>query len=96
MLWSSLDLVHIFVSVFFAQLNSLHKARFGLTFQIASVRTHSLCMSATCVYHAFMTQTQYPHHVSRPHAKTKEDNQGPEQAGKTHLPLALSVLPIEL
>ena len=46
--------------------------------------------------HTFMAQTQDPHHVSRPHAKPKEDNQGPEQAGKTHLPLALSVLPIEL
>ena len=46
----SLDLVHIFVSVFFTQLNSLQKARCGLTFQIACARIHCVCQQRVRIY----------------------------------------------
>ena len=51
MLWSSLDLVHIFVSVFFTQLNSLHKARYGLTFRIVCARIHCVCQQRVRITH---------------------------------------------
>ena len=89
---SSLDLVHIFVSVFFTQLNRLQKTRCGLTFQIVCARIHCICQQRTHLWHIHKILITSQDHMR----KQKENTHGPEQAGKTHLQLALSVLPIEL